>query len=117
WRCTGWWPARRIAAPWPPAHQWPEASEPVRPNARSAVDLDVWVVRNARELGVVSRGRRILSAEDQGAIAQVYRRFRQDREDGRPHEGTDGLSFAVDAAQIAEPDYSLNPLDHQIGRE
>jgi type I restriction enzyme M protein len=97
--------------------------------ARTPIAVSVWILRkekvphgqvllvNARGLGKVSRGRRVLLDEDRAAIVRAYRLFRQDIEGGLPHQGTNGLSFALDAAQIGEPDYSLNPMDHQIGRK
>lgn len=93
------------------------------------IAVSVWILRktphpddqvlliNAHRLGTVAKGRRTLSAADRIAITQAYLRFREDREDGRQHAGIDGLSIAVDAAQIDGPDYSLNPLDHQIARD
>jgi len=93
------------------------------------IAVSVWILRktprpddqvlliNAHQMGAVSRGRRTLSAANRAAITQAYLRFRADRDDGRSHEGTDGLSVAVDAARFDEPDYSLNPLDHQISRD
>ncbi len=93
------------------------------------IAVSVWILRktphpddqvlliNAHRLGTVAKGRRTLSTTDRAAITQAYLRFREDRENGQPHAGTNELSIAVDATQIGKPDYSLNPLDHQIARD
>ncbi|NLU75496.1 N-6 DNA methylase [Streptomyces sp. HNM0575] len=93
----------------------------------TTIPVSVWLLRkepspsrqvlfvDARRMGVMkSRTRRVLTEEDTSAIVQSVGAWHTDEVYSHPPPGTAVLSTAVEAAEVRERDYSLNPADYVV---
>lgn len=67
---------------------------------------------DAGRMGMKSRSQRTLREQDRKAIEVAYRSWRDNRERGFTHLGSEGLSTSIAVARIRDHDYSLNPSDY-----